>query len=169
MIVKDVFFLAENIELYRLGGLHPVHLGDTFHNNRYTVVHKLGHGTFSTVWLVRDSVTNRYAVLKIVIVQSTKVASEIAVLRHLQQPSNSDIDNGDKDHVVHLLDEFKHHGPNGTHQCIVTEVLGPSLSLDEGPLLDHIGETIPTRLAKHVAKIFRGVRYLHMHGVVHGG
>ncbi|KAF9074066.1 kinase-like domain-containing protein [Rhodocollybia butyracea] len=161
---------SENVELYRPGGLHPVHLGDTFHNNRYTVVHKLGHGTFSTVWLVRDSITDRYAALKIIISESTKVVSEVAVFHHLQQPSNKDIDNEDKDYVVHLLDEFNHHGPNGTHQCIVTEVLGPSLDgLDDGQLMDFFG-SIPTRLAKRIAaQISRGVRYLHKHRVVHGG
>lgn len=48
----------EYMENYRLGGSHPVVLGDTF-NNRYTVVHKLGQGGFATVWLVWDQMENR--------------------------------------------------------------------------------------------------------------
>jgi hypothetical protein len=36
------------------GGLHPVHLGDSFDGGRYWIVHKLGAGGFSTVWLARD-------------------------------------------------------------------------------------------------------------------
>ena len=39
---------------YRPGGFHPVHLGDTFKEGRYRVIHKLGHGGFSTIWLARD-------------------------------------------------------------------------------------------------------------------
>jgi hypothetical protein len=31
-----------------------------FANGRYTVVHKLGFETFSTVWLVRDGTTDKY-------------------------------------------------------------------------------------------------------------
>ncbi|KAF9061732.1 kinase-like domain-containing protein [Rhodocollybia butyracea] len=170
MFVKGHFFEVENFKLYRPGGFHPVHLGDTFHNDRYTVVHKLGYGSYSTVWLVKDSVTNRFAALKIIVSESTNIASEMAVFRHLQQSSNLDIDNGDKDYVVHLLDEFEHHGPNGMHQCIVTEALGPSVYLDDAELMDHFAAGfIPTNISKRiVAQVSRGIRYLHKHRVVHG-
>ena len=45
---------GEGSEGYRVGGYHPVALGDVF-NGRYTVVEKLGWGHFSTVWMVRDA------------------------------------------------------------------------------------------------------------------
>lgn len=35
---------TEDLEKYRLGGFHPVHLRDTYHGGRYRVVHKLGAG-----------------------------------------------------------------------------------------------------------------------------
>ena len=38
----------EDIQGYRPGGHHPVHLGDTL-GNRYKVIHKLGHGGFANV------------------------------------------------------------------------------------------------------------------------
>jgi serine/threonine protein kinase len=50
---------------YRKGGYHPVHLGDVY-RGRYKVLKKLGWGHFSTVWLVHDADTKRYAALKIV-------------------------------------------------------------------------------------------------------
>jgi serine/threonine-protein kinase SRPK3 len=44
----------EDIEDYCRGGYHPVRIHETFKNNRYTVLRKLGWGHFSTVWLARD-------------------------------------------------------------------------------------------------------------------
>ena len=45
----------EDYDDYCKGGYHPVHVGDTFSEGRYTVVRKLGWGHFSTVWLARDT------------------------------------------------------------------------------------------------------------------
>lgn len=47
--------IEENIVGYRRGDWHPVQLGDTFKDGRYEIVHKLGWGQFSMVWLARDS------------------------------------------------------------------------------------------------------------------
>lgn len=44
----------EDLSDYIKGGYHPVHIGDTFSNERYVIVRKLGWGHFSTVWLARD-------------------------------------------------------------------------------------------------------------------
>jgi hypothetical protein len=54
----------EEVEDYRLGGYHPVQIGDIF-DDRYRVERKLGHGMDSTIWLVRDKELNRCAPLKI--------------------------------------------------------------------------------------------------------
>ena len=45
---------TENLEGYRLGGYHSTIIGDTFHDGRYEVAHKLGFGGYSTIWLARD-------------------------------------------------------------------------------------------------------------------
>ena len=45
---------------YRIGGFHPVELGDVL-SSRYSVLQKLGYGRYSTVWLVKD---NQYCTLK---------------------------------------------------------------------------------------------------------
>ena len=54
--VRDFLFAGPEVESpngYRPGGYHPVHIGDFVHE-RYRVIHKLGFGTFSTLWLARD-------------------------------------------------------------------------------------------------------------------
>lgn len=66
--LEHFYFNGENVEdmrLYKPGGYHPVHFGDTFstcpdsHHPRYRVLHKLGHGSFSTVWLAQDMAHNK--------------------------------------------------------------------------------------------------------------
>lgn len=47
---KDI---EEGKSAYRLGGFHPVYIGDVF-NDRYKILDKIGYGQYSTVWLVKD-------------------------------------------------------------------------------------------------------------------
>lgn len=53
----DVYFCnveAEPLHRYKPGGYHPVHLGDEMSDKRYRIVHKIGYGGYSTVWLAKD-------------------------------------------------------------------------------------------------------------------
>ena len=53
---RDFYFAGPGLESpsgYRPGGYHPVHIGDIY-REKYRVLHKLGYGTYSTVWLARD-------------------------------------------------------------------------------------------------------------------
>ena len=52
---------AESFSGYCPGGYHPVHLGERYGcDGRYKILHKLGNGTYSTVWLGEDLVSTRY-------------------------------------------------------------------------------------------------------------
>ena len=44
----------EEIQLYQPDGFQPVSIGDIYANGRYKILHKLGYGGSSTVWLARD-------------------------------------------------------------------------------------------------------------------
>nr|GAT46093.1 protein kinase [Mycena chlorophos] len=156
---------CENPRLYKPDGLHPVHIGDRFSGNRYEVVHKLGHGSRSTIWLVHDSQTNTYVALKIIAAWKTKKMTELAVLQHLQATYDPD-DEGSK-HVVRMLDHFVHDGPNGQHQCIVTEAMGPNLAEDIYWIWDSL--RLPVQIAQRVTgQLALAVQYLHARGVAHG-
>ena len=60
--IHDFHFAGPGLESpdgYRPGGYHPVHIGEVY-RERYRVLHKLGYGAYSTVWLARDlSATKR--------------------------------------------------------------------------------------------------------------
>ena len=45
--------------------LHPLSIGDVFAGGRYKVLHKLGFGGSSTIWLARDSVSGILVALKV--------------------------------------------------------------------------------------------------------
>lgn len=49
---------VEDLEGYHVGGYHPVHLQDEYSDRRYRIVHKIGFGTYSTVWLAKEASTN---------------------------------------------------------------------------------------------------------------
>ncbi|KAI9679435.1 MAG: hypothetical protein M1817_005457 [Caeruleum heppii] len=66
-----------------------------------------------------------------------------------------------------MLDHFKLDGPNGTHDCLVLELLGPSVT----DLLEarFRGERLPAKLAKSIAKqALLGLDCLHQQKIAHG-
>ncbi|KAH6700105.1 kinase domain-containing protein [Verticillium dahliae] len=50
---------VERLEGYRPGGYHPVQLNNRL-QERYSIIEKLGHGSYSTIWLARDERLSRY-------------------------------------------------------------------------------------------------------------
>lgn len=67
----------EHIYDYEPGGHHPVHIGDML--RQFKVLHKLGHGGYSNVWLCRDTSGERsYVALKILMAEvSTPTCPEL--------------------------------------------------------------------------------------------
>ncbi len=55
---------AEPLHRYRIGGYHPVRLGDVLKAGRYQILHKLGWGGYSTVWAARDQKFHLYFFLE---------------------------------------------------------------------------------------------------------
>ncbi|KAJ7811287.1 kinase-like domain-containing protein [Mycena olivaceomarginata] len=156
---------------YRPGGYHPVSIGDSFSNNRYIVVRKLGWGEFSTVWLARDEKMQRHVALKIVgsAPRYAELAvDEIKLLQRLVTSSDPStrVSHPGKSHVISFFDHFTHDGPNGTHVCMVFEVLGESLLA----LIERYkNKGVPILLVKQIAKqILLGLDYMHRNcGIIH--
>ncbi|KAG8742987.1 serine/threonine protein kinase, CMGC group [Ceratobasidium sp. 414] len=95
----------EDLLDYADGGYLPVHIGDTFKDDRYHVVRKLGYvssyapmmrantllgswGHFSTVWLAKDKVHNRHVAIKVVKSAKTCVFASV-LLAHRAEPYRS--------------------------------------------------------------------------------
>ncbi|KAK2019407.1 kinase-like protein [Colletotrichum eremochloae] len=138
----------EDFEEYRTGGYHPIIIGNTF-DNRYELVHKLGFGGYSTIWLARDKHLQQYVSLTIMIADESSKSTEASILR---TPHRGD-SHPERRFVPHLLGEFSFDGPNGHHVC-----LEYSVSL-----------MFPVETARSTtAQLIMGVSYLHSRGVCDG-
>ncbi|RDA94481.1 hypothetical protein CP533_2304 [Ophiocordyceps camponoti-saundersi (nom. inval.)] len=109
---------VEDLSDYRQGGYHPVRINDRL-NKRYLVVHKLGHGSFSTVWLAVDEKTTKYVAIKLNTADAD--SREPGILSKITQSTPSCSAGGDEPSLLPIvLDRFQVRGPNGTHTCLVT-------------------------------------------------
>ena len=149
-----------------------MHLDDTFKKDRYTVIHKLGHGGFATVWLARDAHRLRYVALKILAARLSRDCPEVEILRRLRESKEINQDGeGGKRYVMSMLDHFWIVGPNGNHLCVVSEVGGPSIKMfNECPGLANGSRRLRGQVARKVAlQATEGLAYIHSTGTVHGG
>ncbi|KAH6877435.1 kinase-like domain-containing protein [Coprinopsis sp. MPI-PUGE-AT-0042] len=138
--------------------------GRQFKDGRYAVINKLGHGSYSTVWLVRDEIQGSFVSLKILTADASEHSSgaELDVLRRSSAGSGLG-----KRFILQFLDSFVHQGPNGDHLCVVTEVSGPSLTTCLAGIGPH--DKLPPEIARSFTlQAAQGVEYLHSCDIVHG-
>jgi len=153
---------VEDLERYEPGGFHPVHLGDFYHGGQYKIIHKLGFGGFSTVWLARDNRSNTIVALKIVVAESSHEYKDLETLQELADKISGQITH---DYLPCLLDHFWLDGPNGSHLCLVLSVLGPSLSQ-----MSNRDRRLHPKVARRCAlQTAQGVSDMHAKGICHGG
>ncbi|KAL8779176.1 MAG: hypothetical protein Q9213_007062 [Squamulea squamosa] len=146
-------------------------------------MHKLGWGENSTVWLAKDQVQSRYTAIKLSTSEISEGNHEAQVLLRLSQGPAS---HPGKRHVPQLLDHFEHVGPNGTHSCLVMELLGPDVlseeeefegdeytDINEAEQITFVVTDIRSRLPGPVAweackQTTQALEYIHANGVAHG-
>ncbi|KAM7198855.1 Serine/threonine-protein kinase [Rhypophila sp. PSN 637] len=153
-------FSEEALSRYCTGGYHPVRVGDVFNNGKYKVLRKLGYGVYSTVWLACDLQTKQHVALKVLTADSfgnkhdTFEADILRYIRVLDTPHLG------VNHVLGLLNEFEHRGPNGNHVCLVFKPMGPDMT--KYP-------SIPLSMVKKIAtQLLLALDFLHDNcGVIH--
>lgn len=174
---------AEPLHRYHQGGFHPIILGNFLDSGRYTVLHKLGWGGYSTVWLARDQrLYDKYEFPGIEANwnyfryrDEVYVAIKIGVaeaygkeMRELQVTKQMATSCPRPKHTVLMLENFHLKGPNGRHNCLVFELLGPNIPDIIDAHFPH--GRLPGKLAKVIAKqsLVR-LSNLHQHNIGHGG
>jgi serine/threonine protein kinase len=155
--IEDV----ERMENYPAGGYQPVTIGDCL-NDRYQVIHKLGHGTYSTIWLARDERLSRYVAVKVCTADSKSPEND--VLSKLSNPRLSS--KIGRAMIPSILDKFSVQGPNGDHVCLVTSPARMSLSDAKNGLWIRLFQLEVARVL--AAQLVIDVDYIHSQGFVHG-
>jgi len=124
----------------------------------------MGWGHFSTVWVALDLQTTKQVAMKIQKSASHYTEAAVDEIKLLSKVTECDPENTKC--VVHLLDHFEHKGPNGTHICMVFELLGPNL-LTLIRRFNYEGIAIP--FVKDITRqILIGLDFLHTKcGIIH--
>ncbi|KAH9988770.1 kinase-like domain-containing protein [Xylariaceae sp. FL0662B] len=153
----------EELERYCPGGYHPILIGDRL-NDRYQIVHKLGHGTFSTAWLSWEEKSSTYVAIKIGVADAEH--HNESHIRGLLMAADSDPKTcPGKACIPNLLDDFNVQGPNGTHRCLVTTPTRMSLYHARKFSLKELFRPPVARAI--AAQLVQAVDFLHSRGVVH--
>jgi serine/threonine protein kinase len=154
---------VERLDYYRPGGYHPVAIGDRC-QDRYQIVHKLGYGSYSTIWLARDERTASYVAIKVG--TADHGSKEVELLIQISTRAKRRTGLG-ASLIPVVLDHFNIDGPNGTHTCLVTAPASCSLAdaaqaADNSPFQLNIARSLCAQLTMAVA-------YVHELRYVHGG
>jgi serine/threonine-protein kinase SRPK3 len=178
-------FSEESRARYCQGGYHPVRIGDVFASGRYRVLCKLGYGIYSTVWLAFDSGcvlklasavllvnhscrTKRHVALKMLTADSYGHQQDTFEMDILGEIKSKGATTPGSQHVLGLLDNFEHIGPNGKHVCLVFKAMGPDMSKFRR-LFPR--SRIPTPLMKSISRqLLLALAFLHDEcRVIHSG
>lgn len=153
----DIEAESEDTTEYFNSYFYPVRIGDIF-KERYEVVHKLGRGGFSTVWLAHDQQMEEDVALKI-LCSAGFTAEEEAHLRVTQRVK-------DPTRLVLCKDAFNLHRTDGfvtyKHNVLVLPLRGPSLST----ILMDIKTTGSYRMSA-AKQLLQAVASIHSAGLVH--
>ncbi|KAF5027107.1 hypothetical protein F66182_819 [Fusarium sp. NRRL 66182] len=148
---------VERLDYYRPQGYYPIQIDDNLHN-RYRVVHKLGYGASSTIWLARDRALSRYVAVKVGTADSDQ--KEVEILSRLRDEKPW------RDFLPPILDRFSVHSPNGNHPCFVTTPARCSLADTKEASGSRLFQLPVARSLS--AQLVMAVAYIHKQGLVHG-
>ena len=159
---------VEDPRKYCLGGFHPTSIEDTFASGRYKIMHKLGYGGSSTVWLARDLLSRDLVTFKIICAEKSGRFVNKNVELYLQQMSKKLLRSKN---IRSITDHFYHEGPNGVHLCLISEFAGPNVSsMVQCPGRREGSKRLRGDLAISVAaQLTSAVSFLHSENIVHGG
>ncbi|KAF2431992.1 kinase domain-containing protein [Tothia fuscella] len=153
--VEDLENNAEDMVYYMQKPFYfPIRIGMLL-NQKYRIVHKLGHGTFSTVWMARNTVTGESFAVKVPTITSHTAGKELAI--------NNDIgrDVMDRSCLSLYVDSFTLVWRGYTLTFLVFPLRGPSLRSGFASMNKRVQMSM-------VKQLLQALEALHDAGFVHG-
>lgn len=105
---------------------------------------------------------DKWVALKIATVGSTRSSREASTLHTLEGKCGSD-------YIPKLLDDFTHVGPNGVHQCLVSELCGPSTNTVVTDYAEGGDRLDPEIILTVSRQLLDAIASAHEAGFAHGG
>lgn len=153
---------SEDTLQYLFGVYYPVRIGDLFHKGRYQVIHKLGRGGFSTVWLAHDRQDGQDVALKI-LSSTENAAEEFKIHEKIKKRAQ------DRSRLVlfqyhFLLTRVDRDKNERRHHVLVLPLRGPSLLS-----LLHTNKRLLSDHMSAAKQLLQAVLSVHSAGLVHRG
>ena len=135
-------------------------------SDTYTIIHKLGFGPSSTVWLAKleSETTSKVSFHALKVLRGNAgtpdwYSPELKALERLEQT-------GQESHagLIHVQDRFTIDSVNGKHYCVVLPFLGPNLSGKR--VLDAMSCETRRNVCEQLA---HAVNYIHAFDICHSG
>lgn len=148
---------------------YPICIGDRIHHpgGQYEILHRLGNGGFSVVWLARDLKRNTSVAMK-VMTAGFAGEKEFANQKMLKEASNLEKSRLnlylDTFHLESPYDEMRRDGMPILHRVLVTPLAGPALSTYDM----RFDMSLRSRMAA-AKSLLEALRDLHKAGFIHGG
>ncbi|KAI1121217.1 kinase domain-containing protein [Nemania abortiva] len=144
--------VSEKLERYTQGLYYPICIGEVL-ADRYRVEHKLGHGSFSVVWMAHDTAIKKDVALKIVVpgeLGEHEFHIQNEIIRTAQDTSS----------LLTYRETFFLHSPHGNHRVLVFPLQGPNIR-------DYRQKKpVATRISA-ASQLLQALKQLHDIGIVH--
>ena len=108
--------------------------------------------------------------IKILTADDTISSRELRIIQSLAAKCNEK--GPGSAYIVRLLDHFLHLGPNGTHQCLVFELLGPTLDKIADQYFSYYDPECrlePETVFRISGQLLKAIAFVHEAGYGHGG
>lgn len=93
---------------------------------------------------------------------SPKPTQELQILQTLQKKRAAH-------QIVQLLGSFIHQGPNGSHQCLVFELLGPTVNFVVEDYRMGGDQLDAVTILRMTRRLLKAIASIHAAGYAHGG
>lgn len=94
------------------------------------------------------------------------ISRELQNLKSLERQTQSGLSSN---YVAQLLDAFPHKGPNVVHQCLVFELLSPSVDKVLSDYHESHDKLHPETVLRISTQLLKAVKFIYSAGMCHGG